>query len=307
MFRGIALKLASTLAFIAMSTQVKLVADGYPLGEVIFFRAFFAMIPLLIWLGMRGELMSSIVDTKPRNHIRRCMAGATGMFFSFGALTNLPLPDATAISYVTPILTTAFAAIFLHETVRGYRWTAVFVGFCGMLVMVSPHLSSLTSPDSHSDLSALGASLGLGGAICSAFATLEVRKLSQAERTGSIVFYFTLTTSLASGATALFGWTLPDWHDGLLLVGSGIMGGVGQILLTSSYRHADVSVIAPFDYCSLLWALVIGYFMFGDLPNPVVLSGAAIVIVAGVTVIIRERQLGLKLQAERESGHHRNT
>ena len=85
------------------------------------------------------------------------------------------------------------------------------------------------------------------------------------------------------------------------------MGGVGQILLTSSYRHADVSVIAPFDYCSLLWALVIGYFMFGDLPNPVVLSGAAIVIVAGVTVIIRERQLGLKLQAERESGHHRNT
>ena len=105
----------------------------------------------------------------------------------------------------------------------------------------------------------------------------------------------------------LFGWTLPDWHDGLLLVGSGIMGGVGQILLTSSYRHADVSVIAPFDYCSLLSALVIGYFMFGDLPNPVVLSGAAIVIVAGVTVIIRERQLGLKLQAERESGHHRNT
>jgi drug/metabolite transporter (DMT)-like permease len=132
MFRGIALKLASTLAFIAMSTQVKLVAGGYPLGEVIFCRAFFAMIPLVAWLGMRGELLSCIIDTRPSNHIRRCMAGATGMFFSFGALTNLPLPDATAISYVTPILTTAStpkgkASVTSVSVKQSYSWVSIIL------------------------------------------------------------------------------------------------------------------------------------------------------------------------------------
>ena len=144
-------------------------------------------------------------------------------------------------------------------------------------------------------------------AICSAFASLEVRKLSRAETTGSIVFYFTLTTSVAGALTAFLGWTVPTPSDALLMIGAGIAGGIGQILLTSSYRYADVSVIAPFDYCSLLWALGIGYFLFGEIPNLIVLLGASIVIAAGVTVIYWERQLGFKRAQERASGVHRST
>ena len=100
---------------------------------------------------------------------------------------------------------------------------------------------------------------------------------------------------------------MPALGDAVFMIGAGIAGGIGHILLTSSYRHADVSVIAPFDYCSLLWALVIGYFMFDEAPNPIVLAGAAIVIAAGVTVIYWERQLGLKRAQERASGVHRST
>jgi drug/metabolite transporter (DMT)-like permease len=302
MLFGIGLKLASTIAFILMSTQMKFLSNDYPIGQLIFCRAFFAMIPLLIWLGMRGELKNAIVNTYPPSHLKRCIAGSSGMFFGFGALSFLPLPDATAISYITPLLTTGLAAIFLKEQVRRYRWGAVAVGFCGMLLMLSPHMSG-----SGHDTSPIGAALGLCGAICSAFASLEVRKLSRAESTGSIVFYFTLTTSLAGAFTALYGWKMPAMGDAVFMIGAGIAGGIGQILLTSSYRHADVSVIAPFDYCSLLWALGIGYFMFEEAPNPIVLAGAAIVIAAGVTVIYWERQLGLKRAQERASGVHRST
>ena len=303
MLFGIGLKLASTIAFILMSTQVKFLSNDYPIGQLIFCRSFFAMIPLLIWLGIRGELKKSVFNTYPPSHLKRCIAGSSGMFFGFGALSFLPLPDATAISYITPLLTTGLAAVFLNERVRSYRWGAVAVGFCGMLLMLSPHMSG----GAGSDTSPIGAALGLCGAICSAFASLEVRKLSRAETTGSIVFYFTLTTSIAGALTVLFGWKLPALSDAVFMIGSGIAGGIGQILLTSSYRHADVSVIAPFDYCSLLWALVIGYFMFSETPNPIVLAGAAIVIAAGVTVIYWERQLGLKRAQERASGVHRST
>jgi drug/metabolite transporter (DMT)-like permease len=302
MFFGIGLKLTSTIAFILMSAQAKFLSNYYPIGQLIFCRAFFAMIPLLIWLGMRGELKNSIFNTYPPSHLKRCIAGSSGMFFGFGALSYLPLPDATAISYLTPLLTTGLAALLLNEHVRSYRWGAVGIGFCGMLLMLSPHLTGLGD-----DTSPIGAMLGLCGAICSAFASLEVRKLSRAETTGSIVFYFTLTTSIFGALSVFLGWKMPSVGDALFMIGTGIAGGIGQILLTSSYRHADVSVIAPFDYCSLLWALVIGYFLFGETPNPIVLAGAAIVIAAGVTVIYWERQIGLKRAQERASGVHRST
>lgn len=303
---GIALKVASTLAFVAMSTQIKLVGDGYPLGQVVFFRAFFALVPLLIWLSWQGELVEVVRTSKPSRHLRRCIAGTCGMFAGFAGLTQLPLPDATAISYAAPLITTALAALILKERVRGYRWTAVGVGFVGMIIMLSPHLSGV---DAVSDLKsgpALGALASLGGAFFAGVASIEVRKLAKLkERTGAIVFYFSIVTSFTSFLTIFLGWKMPATPDLLIMIGSGIMGGVGQILLTASFKHADTSVIAPFDYMSLLWALVVGFLLFGDVPAPQVFLGAGLVIAAGIFVIWRERRLGLKLRQERESGHHR--
>jgi drug/metabolite transporter (DMT)-like permease len=303
---GIALKIVSTLAFVAMSTQIKLVGDGYPLGQVVFFRAFFALVPLLVWLSWQGELVEVVRTSKPSRHIRRCVAGTFGMFAGFAGLTRLPLPDATAIGYAAPLITTALAALVLKERVRGYRWAAVGVGFAGMIIMLSPHLSGV---DDFADLGsgpALGALACLTGAFFAGVASIEVRKLAKMrERTGAIVFYFSIVTSFAAFLTVFLGWKMPTTPDLLMMVGSGIMGGVGQILLTASFKHADASVIAPFDYTSLLWALAVGFLLFGDVPAPQVFIGAGLVIAAGIFVIWRERRLGIKLRQERESGHHR--
>ncbi len=304
---GISLKIAATLVFVGMSTQIKLVGDDYPLGQVVFCRAFFALIPLIVWLAHRGELIEVVRTSKPSRHLRRCIVGTGGMFFGFAGLVQLPLPDATAISYATPLIVTALAALILKERVRAYRWTAVAVGFVGMVIMLSPHMSGF---DGIADLKpgpALGALFSLLGAGCAGMASIEVRKLAQMEeRTGAIVFYFSVVTSFAAFLTIFLGWKIPvNWGDAALMIGSGILGGVGQILMTASFKHADASVIAPFDYMSLLWALVIGYFLFGDVPAAQVMLGAALVIAAGLFVIWRERRLGLEMRREREAGQNR--
>jgi drug/metabolite transporter (DMT)-like permease len=292
---GIALKLTSVLAFVAMAALVKLVADRYPLGEVVFFRAFFALVPLLLWLSWGAGLRQALRTGNPIGHARRSIAGSGGMFCGFAALMLLPLPDATAIGYATPLFTTALAAIVLKERVRAHRWSAVAIGLCGVLIMLSPHFGASSLVTGLSGSAALGAMLGLMGAGFAGIASIEVRRLAQTETTGAIVFYFSSISAFFGLTTLLFGWVRPTAMDAAILIAAGIVGGIGQILLTSSLRFAQASVIAPFDYASLIWAMLLGYCLFGDFPAPEVLTGAAIVIVAGLAVIWREHRLAHSL------------
>ena len=151
------------------------------------------------------------------------------------------------------------------------------------------------------EVQTLGAMLVLGGAVFTALAQVFVRKLVQTETTSAIVFWFSMTATGLSLVTLPFGWALPGPGDAALLVGAGLLGGVGQVLLTSSYRHADASVIAPFEYVSILFALGIGYWAFGEVPTPTMLFGALIVIAAGCLIIWRERQLGLERNRQRKA------
>ena len=134
-----------------------------------------------------------------------------------------------------------------------------------------------------------------------ALAQLFIRKLVQNERTSAIVFWFSFTSTVLGLLTLPFGWVMPDATTAALLVGSGILGGVAQILLTSSYRYADASLVAPFDYVSMLLAIAIGWYVFAEAPTPVVLAGAALVIGAGIAIIWRERQLGLERSRQRKA------
>ena len=295
---GISLKVASTLVFSMMGASIKLVGARYPTGEIMFFRAFFTLIPLMIWLAWRHEVRTVYKTTHFFGHVRRNIVGAAGMFFGFVGLTHLPLSDATAIGYAGPLLTVVFAAVLLKEVVRMYRWSAVIVGFIGVVLMLIPHLSLSMIADARNGGQALGALASLAGAACSAFAVIEVRRLSQSESTATIVFYFSTVCSALALLSLYWGWALPDLGDLAVLIATGIFGGMGQILLTASYRHAGVSVLAPFDYTSMIWALTLGYVMFGDKPLEIVLVGAAVVISAGLFVIWREQQLGLVRRAE---------
>jgi len=143
--------------------------------------------------------------------------------------------------------------------------------------------------------------LVLGGAIFAALAQVFVRKLVMTENTSAIVFWFSLTATLLSLVTLPFGWVIPTGFEAAILIGAGLLGGIGQILLTSSYREADASLVAPFDYASMLFALLIGYFVFAEVPTWTMLGGAALVIAAGILIIWRERKLGLERSKGRKA------
>lgn len=291
--RGIALKLASVLVFIVMSSMIKFTAAHVPPGQAVFFRSFFAIPVIVVWLAMRHELATGFRAVSPIGHVWRGLMGTLAMGMGFAGLGYLPLPEVTAIGYAAPLLTVIFAAMFLGEEVRLFRISAVGLGLIGVLIVLSPRLS-IVSGDTASHREAFGALLVLFGAVCAALAQVFVRKLVQTERTPAIVFYFSLTATVLSLATIPFGWVMPTLTEGLILTAAGLLGGVGQILLTSSYREADASLVAPFDYASMIFALLIGYFVFAEVPTWTMLAGAAIVIAAGVLIIWRERHLGLE-------------
>ncbi|MCE6951217.1 DMT family transporter [Cereibacter sphaeroides] len=295
--RGIGLKVASVLIFIVMSSLIKVTADRVPAGEAVFFRSFFAMPVILVWLVWRRELRVGLRPVNPMGHVWRGLVGTLAMGLGFAGLAYLPLPEVTALGYAAPLLTVIFAAMFLGEEVRAFRISAVALGLAGVLIVLSPRLTVLSGGIGHRE--AFGAMLVLGGAVFAGLAQVFIRKLVTTEATAAIVFYFSLTATLLSFVTLPFGWVRPTPAEAALLIGAGVLGGIAQILLTSSYRHADASLVAPFEYASMLFALAIGYAVFGETPTLVMLGGASLVVAAGILIIWRERRLGLERARQR--------
>jgi drug/metabolite transporter (DMT)-like permease len=297
--RGIFYKICSVVMFILMSALIKATADHVPPGQAVFFRSFFAMPVIIAWLAMRKELRTGFKASAPMGHVWRGVVGTMAMGLGFAGLAYLPLPEVTAIGYAAPLLTVVFAAMFLGEDVRLFRISAVVLGLIGVSIVLSPRLTVMPGPGN--DAATLGALLVLGGAVFAALAQVFVRKLVMTEKTPAIVFYFSLTATVLSLTTIPFGWVIPAPREAGLLILCGLLGGVGQILLTSSYREADASVVAPFDYASMLFALAIGYWVFDEVPTVTMLIGAAIVVTAGVLIIWRERKLGLERAKQRKA------
>jgi drug/metabolite transporter (DMT)-like permease len=301
LFKAIGFKLISALLFACMSALVRQLGDVAPIGQLVFFRSACAIPPVLLIYALRGELMSAVRTSRPLGQLGRGLLSVGGMFTNFAALTRLPLADATAISFASPLITVALAAVILKEKVRIYRWTAVAVGFAGVIVMLIPHLDiSLYTTAGAASAATVGSILALVAAFCNAGTVIQTRRLTQSETTSSIVFYFSLVTALAGAVTLPFAWYTPTGSELVKLISLGVLGGVAHIFLTESYRYASASVVAPFDYTAMLWALLLGYFVFGELPSTLVYVGAVIVAGAGLYVIWRERQLGLKRVAEGE-------
>ena len=283
--------------FVVMASLVKYLSDDIPPGQIVFFRSVFALPVILVWLAQRHELRTGFRTQKPLGHLWRGVLGTSAMGMGFASLGYLPLPEVTAIGYAAPLLVVVFASMFLGEQVRLFRLTAVGIGMIGVLIVLAPNLS-VGQQLSHAQ--ALGAMLALLGAVMAALAQVTVRKLVASETTSAIVFWFSITAAGLSLITVPWGWALPTGWQAVVLILTGLLGGVGQILLTSSYREADASLIAPFDYASILLAMAIGYWGFGDAPSQTMLLGALIVVAAGILIIWRERQLGLERTRQRK-------
>ncbi len=298
--RGILFKVISVSIFVAMATCIKAASANVPPGETVFFRSFFAIPVILVWLWWRHELTSGLATKNPLGHLWRGLVGTSAMGLGFTALGLLPLPEVTAIGYAAPVLTVIFAAMFLGEKIRAFRLSAVALGLVGVIVILSPRLS-VASAETANQLETIGAIIMLMGAVMMALAQVFVRKLVGTESTAAIVFYFSIAATALSFITLPFGWVVPNLTDTGLLILAGILGGIGQIFLTQSYRHADTSVVAPFEYTSILLAVIVGYSFFGEIPTSTTIAGVALVIIAGLIIIYRERQLGLERQKQRKA------
>ena len=290
--RGITLKVMSVCVFVTMFAFIKATSGQIPAGEAVFFRSLFAMPVLIAWLGARGEFPGSLKAKDPMSHVWRGLMGTCAMASGFVAIGLLPLPEVVAIGYAAPLLVTMLAAMFLGERIRLVRLSALLLGMFGVALVLSPRLTVMDA-ELTTRLETIGALTALLGAVFSALAQVFARKLVATETTGSIVFYFSLMSTSLALLTLPFGWKFPSVLEASFLVTAGLLGGVGQILLTESYRHAEVAVIAPFEYCSIILALGVGYFIFDELPTGIMLGGVVLIVIAGIIIIERERRLGI--------------
>ncbi|MCC6946697.1 MAG: DMT family transporter [Bradyrhizobiaceae bacterium] len=288
-FLGILLCVLSTIGFTLMGAMVRYIGDRVPVGELVFARNFVVLATLALVLGVRGKLIDAFRTKNFRGHLFRSFANIASIFCNFSGLARIPLAEATAIGFATPLFTVVLAATFLGETVRLWRWSAVLVGFVGVLVMLSPHFGGAA----HGTQAAFGAVLVLISALLIAVVTAQIRHLSKTETTPTLLLYYSLFATIASLGTLYWGWVLPSPGDFLALVSIGVFGGMAQTLITESLRYAPASVVAPFGYASMLWSTLIGYVWLGELPAAIVFAGAALVIGSGLFVIWREHQLGL--------------
>lgn len=287
--KAVALKLTAVFLFTTMAAMVKATADTVPPGQAVFFRSFMAIPVILVWLWYRQQMRTGLIPHNLKGHIWRGIIGTTGMALTFGGLGLLPLPEATAIGYAAPLFTVVFAAIFLGERIRLFRISAVGLGLVGVMIVLSPRLGAPVQ-----DSATTGAMMILAATVFRAMAQIHIRNLVKTDQTAAIVFYFSLTASVLALFTLPFGWIRPDGYTLSMMVGTGLIGGLAQILITASYRYAPASMLAPFDYASMLAAIGIGYVWFDEVPGIIMLAGATLVIASGILIIWRERQLGLE-------------
>jgi drug/metabolite transporter (DMT)-like permease len=280
---GVLLKLSSIVLLSVLAACVKYLGDSVPTGQLIFARGVIsaAVLALIAW---RTEGLRILRTDKLRSHAARSLAGTGSMFCWFTALTLIPLADFTAISFTAPMFLTVLAMVILGERIHAYRWTALAIGFVGVLITIGPHLTLASS--------SLGVLASFGAAVFSALAMVALRGMSGkgGEHPLAITFYFSLTTVVCSAVTVFGGWPMPTAQQWALIVLAGLLGASGQLLMTISYRYAEASTLAPLDYTNLLFAVALGYYLFAEVPHWSMWVGAPLVIAAGLIILWREYQ-----------------
>jgi drug/metabolite transporter (DMT)-like permease len=278
---GVFLKLSSVVLLSFLAACVKYLGDGVPTGQIIFVRGLISM-AVLAFIAWHFHGFQILRTDRLRSHAIRSLAGTASMFCWFTALTMIPLADFTAISFTAPLFLTLLAMLLLGERIHVYRWSALGIGFVGVLITIGPHLTLGGS--------SIGVLVAFGAASFSALAIATLRSMSGAggEHPLAITFYFSLTTVICSALTVVGGWPMPTAEQWFFIVVSALFGVSGQLLMTMSYRYAEASTLAPLDYTNLLLAVALGFYFFGEVPHWSMWVGAPLVIAAGLIILWRE-------------------
>lgn len=250
-------------------------------GEILFFRSALALPVILLWV-FAGPGATALRTTRPKAHLTRAMIGLTSMSAMFYAISLLPLAEAITIFFISPLLATCLAALLLGDRVGVHRWTAISVGFLGMLIVMQPGANT-------SDISMVGVSMAVLAALLMACVTIALRHLGSTETEAATVFWFTLTGTIVMGCAYPFFYQPHDPFTWLMMAGVGVSGAVIQITNTTSLRLAPVSLTAPFDYTQLFWAALIGWLIWSDLPAWTTVVGGLLIASAGLYTFYRER------------------
>ncbi len=278
---GITLRLLSGILFTAMMVCVKAVSTAAPLGQTVFFRSAFALLPIVLFLAWRREFPAGLATRRPGGHLLRSGLGAAAMFASFAALALLPVAEATLLAQLTPVMMALGGVLLLGERLTAHRAGALLLALTGVAVLALPALGA-------GEASAMGYALGVLSALLSAGALLTVRRISRTETAGAIAFYFILVSALAGLATWPLGWAALTGPELGLLVLSGLFGGAAHICMTLALRYAEASRLAPFEYLALIWPVLADLAIFGLAPSsgfllalPLVLAGAGLAALEG--------------------------
>jgi drug/metabolite transporter (DMT)-like permease len=279
---GIALRLLTALLLAIMFALVKLAATrGVNVVESLFYRQCGSAV-CAVGLVALGPGFDSLRTKRVGAHVGRMALGLAAMALNFIAFILLPLAEATTIGFSVPIFSVILAALLLGEPTGKWRWGAVATGFAGVLLIVQP---------GSGDVPLLGASVALAAALLTASVTIVIRRLGATERATTTVFWFAVSSLVPLGLMMPWFAGPHDATTWALLAGLAVAGGLAQLTLTGALRLAPVALVMPMDYTSLLWALVLGSWLFGEVPTPWIWVGAPIIIASGLVIVWREHRL----------------
>ena len=284
---GVLYGIASVACFAMMDASVKWL-DMFPVGQVLFSRFFFGLIPILM-LVTRGEFKTFYKTSRPKLHAFRAITGTLAIIALFIALREIPLADVVSLTFGGPIFVTLGSIFFLSEKVGIRRWLAVLIGFFGMLLIVKPAYEELN----------IYYIFPIIFCIFFACVALSIRSLSSTEPNYRIALYFSLLSMIVGLLTLPFGWVMPNKFELFLLIFTGLVGSGANILLTVSLRYAEASLVTPTKYLNLVFAILLGYFIWSEIPKLLTLVGAGLIIISSVIIFMRESELKKKVVSSR--------
>jgi drug/metabolite transporter (DMT)-like permease len=283
---GIAFMVAATVLFAGTAALAKLMAAMYPVGEVMFFRSFSSLVVCAAFvLPFAG--FSVFATRRPRDHLVRGLSQSISQTFTVLAVSMMPLAGAIAINFSAPLWSALLSVLWLKERAGPARWTALLIGFVGVLVVTHPGADSLQ----------IGALFALGNAIMYGSVTVAVRGMTATESTPTLLMWQTATMAVLHSLLLLFGFRWPAQMDAVLLILSGVANAAGQYFWTRALVLAPATAVSPFYYLMLVWALVIGFLVWGDVPTLALLLGSAIVVACGLFLLWHEAKRPRSVQA----------